>query len=705
MSSQTVGKPIKVLLIEDNPGDARLIREMLAEERGATFDLERADRLSTGLERLAKGEIDVVLLDLSLPDSRALDTFTRVHAQAPEVPIVVLTSLDDEELAVKAVRKGAQDYLVKGHVDEYLLTHAIRYGIERKWAEEALQKTRDELEIRVQERTAELVRANEALQAEISERQQAEGELKELLKKIERAKQEWESTADSLPDLICLVDHRGRIMRANRTVETWNLARVVDVKGHGFHELLHPGCAGSSCYLNSFWDGAWEEAMRGQPAQCEAYDEILQRHVRVQVQPWKDWGKGTALGSTVVVVRDITERKQVEEALLESERRYRTLVSLVPEIIYFLSPDGKIVFVSRGIEALGYTPDELVGRQFEEIVHPDDTKKTKTRFVFRERRIGERAIKDLEVRLLTKHGEVRDHAARWVKVAITVRGFWDVPDDQIMQPEKTYLGTLGVARDITERKRAEEELKQTMAELARSNKELEQFAYVASHDLREPLRMVTSYVQLLARRYQGKLDADANEFIAYAVDGATRMQALINDLLAYSRVGTHGKPFEPTDCEAVLDQALANLQVAIEESGTVVTHDPLPTVMADATQLVQSFQNLIGNAVKFRGEESPRVHISAERLPPPQVGEGWGGGEWIFSVRDNGIGIDPEYHDRIFMIFQRLHSREEYEGTGIGLAVCKKIVERHGGRIWVESQPGKGSTFYFTISMRESEQP
>jgi light-regulated signal transduction histidine kinase (bacteriophytochrome) len=275
-----------------------------------------------------------------------------------------------------------------------------------------------------------------------------------------------------------------------------------------------------------------------------------------------------------------------------------------------------------------------------------------------------------------------------------VRGFWDVPDDQITEPQKTYLGTLGVARDITERKRAEQKLKQTMAELTRSNQELEQFAYVASHDLQEPLRMVASYVQLLARRYQGKLDPDADEFIAYAVDGATRMQALINDLLAYSRVGTRGKPFEPTDCETVLDQALANLQVAIEESGAAVTHDPLPTVIADATQLTQLFQNLIGNAVKFRGEQPPRIHISAHRQSAIENRES---NEWTFSVQDNGIGIDPEYHDRIFMIFQRLHTREEYPGTGIGLAVCKKIVERHNGRIWVESQPGKGSTFYFTI--------
>ena len=238
---------------------------------------------------------------------------------------------------------------------------------------------------------------------------------------------------------------------------------------------------------------------------------------------------------------------------------------------------------------------------------------------------------------------------------------------------------------------ARQKLEESVAELGRSNADLQQFAYVASHDLQEPLRMVSSYTQLIARRYKGKLDADADEFIAFAVDGANRMQRLILDLLAYSRVNTAGRQFEPTAMETVLKAALNNLTNAVKESQAVITHDPLPAVMGDDKQLAQLFQNLLSNAVKFGGAQPPRIHISAKQTD----------GEWLFSVRDHGIGLDPQYADRIFVIFQRLHTREEYPGTGIGLAICKKIVERHGGRIWVESELGKGATFYFTLRDEE----
>lgn len=257
----------------------------------------------------------------------------------------------------------------------------------------------------------------------------------------------------------------------------------------------------------------------------------------------------------------------------------------------------------------------------------------------------------------------------------------------IMDVKGKIIGLIGVFTDITERKMAENKLKEYSAEIERSNHELELFASIASHDLQEPLRVVSGFAQLLSKRYTGKLDAEADEFISYITDGAGRMQQLIKDLLDYSRITTKGKPFVPVDYGNVLQSSLLNLKMAIEESSALVTYDTLPTLMGDESQLIRLFQNLIGNALKYRSERKPAIHVAAKEE----------GGDWLFSVSDNGIGMDSRHYERIFLIFQRLHKREEYPGTGIGLAISKKIVERHGGKIWVESEPGKGSVFYFTI--------
>jgi PAS domain S-box-containing protein len=249
------------------------------------------------------------------------------------------------------------------------------------------------------------------------------------------------------------------------------------------------------------------------------------------------------------------------------------------------------------------------------------------------------------------------------------------------------IGIIGFAIDITERKQAEEVLDFTMKELERSNKELEQFAYVASHDLQEPLRMVASFTQLLEMQYKDKLDEDAIEYISFAVDGAKRMQSLISDLLAYSRVTSYAGEFEEVDLNKVIEEVLFNLEIVIEENNAVITNETLLKISADYSQMVQVFQNIIGNALKYRSKKTPKIHISSRKEDD----------KWLFSVKDNGIGIDPEYSEKIFQIFRRLHTREEYEGTGIGLAITKRIIERHGGKIWVESEPGNGSVFFFTI--------
>ena len=322
--------------------------------------------------------------------------------------------------------------------------------------------------------------------------------------------------------------------------------------------------------------------------------------------------------------------------------------------------------------SLGYTAEELRSHPLVDLVHPEDREATRTETARLE--AGELTV-NFENRCRHK-----DNSYRWLSWTAAVSR-----EDRLIY---------AAARDITQAKLGQLKLSQQAAELERSNKELEQFAYVASHDLQEPLRSVASYVQLLARRYKGKLDQDADDFINFAVEGSERMKTLINDLLSYSRVATQGKELKKVDLEPVLDIVMKNLQLVIEDTGARISHEPLPAVLADDVQMVQLFQNLINNAVKFHGVEPPKVSIAARR----------DGNRWQFSVRDNGIGIDPTHKERIFVIFQRLHSRSEYAGTGIGLAVCRRIVERHGGRIWVESEPGRGSTFFLTLLAVEGQE-
>ncbi len=414
-------------------------------------------------------------------------------------------------------------------------------------------------------------------------------------------------------------------------------------KGNWEGELLHSRRDGSRLIVSSRWSLYRDE--RGRPA------GILE------------------------INNDITERKHAEQQLRDSEERFRLMIDAVKDYsIIFLDPSGNIRSWNAGAQRIKqFTAEEIIGKHYSIIFADEDALAGKPQEL---------------LQLASKYGRHEEEGLRRRKDGSV---FWADAVVTALRDESGMLrGFSKVTRDITERKKAEEEREKATEDLRRSNTELQQFAYVASHDLQEPLRMVASYTQLLAKRYRGRLDRDADEFIDFAVDGARRMQDLIQDLLAYSRVGSRGKVFQPTNTNRIFERATENLGAQISEQHATVTSGPLPEVMGDDTQLAQLFQNLISNAIKFHGNEPPRVHLAARRQDS----------NWLFSVADNGIGIDPAYTDRIFVIFQRLHTREEYAGTGIGLAICRKIVERHGGRIWVESERGKGSTFFFTIPAR-----
>jgi PAS domain S-box-containing protein len=461
---------------------------------------------------------------------------------------------------------------------------------------------------------------------------------------------------------IFMLDPRG-------TIVSWNIG-AERIKGYGADEIIGQN-------FSRFYPQ--EDVDRGLPAEDL---RVAATSGRTEVERWRVRKNGSRFLASLLITaardasgklvgfseisRDISERT-------ESEAKYRGLLEAAPDAMVVVSEAGKIVLLNvQAEQQFGYSRDELLGQDVTAIIPMG---------------FAERLQSDA---LRTAEETTTQQIGMGIELFARRKDDSEFPIEVMLSPLQSSQGILVTAaiRDITERKRDQGQLLQTVGELKRSNEELQHFAYVASHDLQEPLRMVASYTELLAKRYKGRLDSDADDFIAYAVDGSSRMQRLINDLLAYSRAGTSTDPPRRISSEGALRSALTNLQTTIVESAAVVTHDSLPLVTMDDTQLTQVFQNLIGNAVKYRGTEAPRIHISAASTT---------GTEWIFSVRDNGLGIEPQYFEKIFVLFQRLHGRAEFAGTGIGLAICKKMLERLGGRIWVESEASNGSTFHFAV--------
>ena len=519
----------------------------------------------------------------------------------------------------------------------------------------------------------------------ISVRKAAEVHLASIVSELNVKHLLLDSVVDGTSDPIYIRDLEHRFLLANHACAQLFGRSVSDMLGKTILEVLPNDSAAAVAASDR------EIARSGATRVIEEMAEIdgVARLFLTTKSPYRN--ANHAILGTMGIARDITERRSADESrlatlkleiavredaakhLAQMESRYRALLEAAPEAMVISDAQGRIQLVNAQTEKLfGYQRFELIGQPVEILVPAQ----------FRAQHPFHRS------------GYHANPHSRSMAVGLDLRGLRkdgsEFPVEIVLSPVATAEGVLvtAVVRDITERKKFQEDLLQTVGELKRSNAELEHFAYVASHDLQEPLRMVASYTQLLAKRYKGRLDSDADEFIEYAVDGSRRMQQLINDLLAYSRAGSNRKKPQKISSELALKEALVNLQGAIAESGATVTHGFLPEVTMDDTQLTQVFQNLIGNAVKYRGVEAPRVHISATTDAQTET---------VFSVRDNGLGIESQYFERIFVLFQRLHGRGEFEGTGIGLAICKKMLERLGGRIWVESQTNLGSTFHFSV--------
>ena len=629
-------------------------------------DLREKDMLtslmSIRLEQLVKAANDLNRVSQSVTLNRRHFVQKIIVAGGVSLVIVILINIYLIRKSVvrplKVLSNGAErigagnfNYVAEIMSDDEVgkLAQAFNTMIERLGKRDmALTEARDELEFRVEKRTAELRTANDWLKKEIEERERAEEALL-------AAGAYNRSLIEASLDPLVTISAEGKITDVNTATE--------GVTGYSRSELV------GADFANYFTDT--EKARLG-------YQQVFRdgsvRDYELEISHKNGWltpviynaslyrNESGEIAGVFAAARDISDRKRAEAALQTASAYNRSLIEASLDPLVTISAEGKITDVNTATERVtGCSRDELIGRDFANYF--TDPEKA---------RIGYEQV-------------FRDGSVTNYELAVRHKGGGVTP---VMYNASIYrddsgkvIGIFAAARDITDRKRAEEEL-------IRSNEDLQQFAYVASHDLQEPLRNVASCLQLLDKKYKNNLDAKADQLIHYAVESSVRMKALILDLLAYSRVGTKGKPPKQTDCEQLLDQAVKNLRSAISEAGAVITHDPLPTIPADDAQLLQVFQNLIGNSIKFRRDEPPQIHVSAVKNKK----------EWVFTIKDNGIGIESRHLDRIFMIFQRLHKRSQYGGTGIGLAIVKKVVERHNGRVWVESEFGGGTTFYFAIS-------
>ncbi len=660
----------QILIVDDTLTELEGLCDCL---NAANFQILVAEDGESAIEIAKDARPDLILLDAFMPEMDGFETCRQLKANhtIAEIPVIFMTALTETIDKVKGFNLGAVDYVTKPFQQQEVLARVqIHLGVQ--------QLTRQLREQMVREQTA---------------RREAETE-----------RNRTNNILENITDAFFALDQNWRFTYLNSKIEPLLQRTRTELLGKNIWDEF-PEAVGSEFYQHYFRVRAEQTAV-----EFEAFYAPLDAWFAVHAYPFQ--------GGISAYFQDITDRKRGQQELQRQYQRsqlfsdvtlkirqslnldevLQTAVTEVQKVlqadrvlIYRLWADGSGSGVAEAVLP-DWTP--ILGNRFPEEVFPADYREQ-----YRQGRVAKIAdvtdeqenVADCLVKFVQQF-QVKAKLVVPILIKAELWGLlithqcaearrWTEFEIELLQQLSDQIGIA-----LHQAQLLEQETRQRQ-ELALSNAELQQFAYIASHDLQEPLRMITSYLQLLERRYKDQLDESANDFINYAVDGATRMKTLINDLLTYSRVETRGKTFEQVNCNESLEQAIANLKLAIGETQATVISDPLPEIAADRTQMIQLFQNLISNALKFRSAEPPLIYLSAQSHSE----------QWLFRVQDNGIGIEPQYVDRIFVIFQRLHNRAEYPGTGIGLAICKKIVERHGGKIWVESCPGKGSTFCFTV--------
>lgn len=661
------GSPgIRVLLVEDNSGDVDLVRTSLRDATAA-FVVSSAETLRQAIDQVHHEPFDVILLDLRLPDSKGLDTLRTMLSVAGQIPVIVFTVTEDDKIGVQAVRLGAQDYLVKGEATRWMIHRVIEHAIERRRAQDAVQESEKMLN----------------------------------------------TLADNAACVIGIIQGT-KFVFVNRYMEKLSGYTMEELLSVDFEQMVHPE------FRQLMADRA-RRRQQGKPVPNRYEFKMLTKSGQTR---WMDFSAGMIeYGGRPAIIGtgfDITDRKQAEADLLDANRRLSLLIQTANLAMAAETPEeiahGLFDKIREHLQAdmlISYVLDTPTGRlRLDTAEGVDPTVLPMLEWADTHRAVCGRVIAektqvigcdlqhcpDLDVGILRRLGIQTFVCTPLVVHDSVIATLWlgrrgnvsFSPQDRELVQSVCQQASLAMnaARLRAQEKEHHLRIEDFSSRLQRSNQDLEHFAYMASHDLQEPLRVISGFADLLRQKLETSADKQTMEYLGLMTDGTERMQRMIRDLLAYSRVSTRNENFRPVAIQRSYDIAVANLAGKIAQTHTTLSHDPLPEVTGDESLLALVFQNLISNAIKFRqAEAQPVIHVGSRREDRA----------WVISVRDNGIGIEPRHFERVFLLFQRLHTPEQYEGTGLGLALVKRIIEGHGGRIWVESSPGQGSTFSFTL--------